>query len=111
MTETKEKKYICDDAQLIDEWDWSKNNELDLFPNNLLRGSHKKAWWRCANGHSYELSVRDRAGLKNGCPICSGQMIVSGLNDFATRYPELAKEWHPTLNVTVTPSEIAPKSN
>ena len=111
MTETKEKKYICDDAQLIDGWDWSKNNELDLFPNNLLRGSHKKAWWRCANGHSYELSVRDRAGLKNGCPICSGQMIVSGLNDFATRYPELAKEWHPTLNGTVTPSEIAPKSN
>lgn len=111
MAEIKEKKFICDDAQLMDEWDWEKNNELDLFPNNLLSGSHKKVWWRCANGHSYELSVRDRVGLRCECPVCSGTMIVPGINDFATKYPELAKEWHPTLNGTVKPSEIAPKSN
>ena len=111
MAEIKEKKYVSDDVLLMDAWDWSKNNRLHLFPDNLLCGSHKKAWWRCANGHSYELPIRDRVRLRNGCPVCAGTMIVSGVNDFATRYPELAKEWHPTLNGTVNPSEIAPKSN
>ena len=111
VAEKKEKRYVSDNAQLMEEWDWGKNNALDLKPNYLLCGSNKKAWWRCAKGHSYELSVKSRVGLRNGCPICSGKLIISGVNDFAAKYPELAKEWHPTLNGSVKPSEIAPKSD
>lgn len=111
VVEKKEKQYVSDDSLLMNEWDWSKNEALDLSPDNLPRGSNKKAWWVCAKGHSYELSVKARVRLRNGCPVCTGKMIISGVNDFASKYPELAKEWHPTLNGTVKPSEIAPKSN
>lgn len=33
-----------------------------------------------------------------GCPICSGKQVLSGINDFATMAPELAKEWDYDLN-------------
>ena len=32
--------------------------------------------------------------------------LIKGKNDFATEYPELAKEWHPTKNGSLTPSDI-----
>lgn len=94
---------------IVQEWDYGNNTDIE--PYELSYGSNYVAHWRCTKGHSYELSVRDRVGLRRGCPVCSGTMIVPGINDFATKYPELAKEWHPTLNGTVKPSEIAPKSN
>ena len=32
MAEKKEKQYVSDNAQLMAEWDWEKNNELGLDP-------------------------------------------------------------------------------
>lgn len=95
--------------EIAREWDYENNNELQPF--EISHGSNYFARWKCPKGHSYALSVRDRVGLRQGCPVCSGRMIVPGVNDFATRYPELAKEWHPTMNGDVKPSEIAPTSN
>ena len=37
--------------------------------------------------------------------------VVEGLNDLATIYPEIAKQWHPTANGQLLPTKIAPKSN
>ena len=33
-----------------------------------------------------------------GCPACSGKVLVEGVNDVATVHPEIAAQWHPTLN-------------
>ena len=33
MAENKEKRYVSDNAQLIAEWDWEKNDEIGLSPN------------------------------------------------------------------------------
>lgn len=30
---------------------------------------------------------------KHGCPYCTGQKVRKGINDFATLYPDLLKEW------------------
>ena len=32
MPDKKEKKYVSDNAQLMSEWDWEKNNEFNLYP-------------------------------------------------------------------------------
>ena len=88
--------------EIAREWDYENNNELQPF--EISHGSNYFARWKCPKGHSYALSVKDRVGLRQGCPVCSGRMIVPGVNDFATRYPELAKEWHPTMNGDVKPS-------
>ena len=37
--------------------------------------------------------------------------VIKGVNDFATNLPDAASEWHPTLNGSVTPDEIALRSN
>lgn len=35
---------------------------------------------------------------------------TKGIDDLETTYPELAKEWHPTLNESLLPSEVLPGS-
>ncbi len=53
----------------------------------------------------------DRRTLRgSNCPICSGHRTVKGINDFATVYPEMAKEWHPTKNGDKTPDMFSSKN-
>ena len=42
----------------------------------------------------------------NGCGICSGYIVVERINDLATKRPELAKEWHPTKNGDLKPTQV-----
>ena len=42
MAEKKEKRYVSDNAQLMAEWDWEKNNELNFDPRTLTLGNNKK---------------------------------------------------------------------
>ena len=43
MAEKKEKKYVSDNARLMAEWDWEKNNALNLDPTILTLGMARKA--------------------------------------------------------------------
>jgi len=70
------------------EWDIDKN-KLDL--KFITPNTHKKAWWKCAKGHSWEASVASRNNGR-GCPFCSGKKAGYG-NDLKTNYPKLIKEW------------------
>ncbi len=60
---------------LLKEWDYDRNNPLN--PNNLLRGSHKKVWWKCPNGHEYQTTIYTRAIYGTGCPICDAEKRTS----------------------------------
>lgn len=89
-------------------WDYEKNT---ISPDQVSHGSNKMVWWKCENGHSYEMQVHKRVSRSLGsCPICSGHRTVSGVNDFATCYPEIAKEWHPEKNGIITPNIISKKN-
>ena len=33
--------------ELLDEWDYEKNNKLGIFPEKVSRGSNEKVWWIC----------------------------------------------------------------
>ena len=93
--------------ELLDQWDYKKNS---LRPEEISHGSQEKVWWTCAQGHSYQQAISRKTSRKTGCPICSGHITVSGINDFATCYPEIAKEWHPTKNGELLPSGISKKN-
>ena len=43
--------------------------------------------------------------------MCSGKKIVAGINDLATKMPELAKQWHPTKNNELTASNVSKGSD
>ena len=81
-----------------------------LKPQDVSKGSNKKVWWLCEQGHSYTTSTNHRIN-GNGCPICSGKKVLPGYNDLATAYPEIAKEWDYEKNNTLTPQKVSKKSH
>lgn len=92
--------------ELIPEWDTEKNKKT---PYDVSAGSSEKAWWICPLGHSYDMRIASRTGSqKCGCPYCSipAKRVLKGFNDLQTKYPELAKEWHPTKNGDLTPDNV-----
>ena len=103
-----EKKYIIDNAELMAEWNWEKNNELGFDPKVLTPGSHKKVCWKCSKDHEWRATIDSRY-KGNGCPYCSGRFAIRGVNDFATVHPELLAEWNYNKN-TFLPNELLPSS-
>ena len=79
--------------ELASQFDTEKNHPLR--PEDVPAGSNKKFWWKCASGHSWQSQANSRTRRGHGCPYCSGRFAISGVNDLATLFPELAEEWHP----------------
>lgn len=98
-----------DRMDLLKQWDSAAN--LPLTPAELSRGSKKKVWWRCDKGHCWRAAVYTRTGSGTGCPVCAGKVPLTGENDLATLYPNLASQWHPTRNGTLTPSQVSTGSH
>ena len=38
-------------------------------------GSHKRVWWTCPNGHSWQAMVYTRSE-GTGCPVCAGRVVL-----------------------------------
>ena len=94
--------------ELLAEWDYKRNNAI-CFPDSISARSHKKVYWKCQNGHSWQTEIRARTkGAR--CPFCSNQRVLAGYNDFATKYPKLLSEWDFKRNA-INPSELASGSN
>lgn len=99
------KQYLTDFTELLEQFDRSKNVLID--PSKLTIGSDKKVWWKCPEGpdHEWIVAVRFRIQcLPGGCPFCSGKKVSK--TSLQTRYPELCKEWHPSRNGNLKPSEL-----
>jgi very-short-patch-repair endonuclease len=63
-------------------------------------------WWRCLKErHEWEATVSSRSN-GNGCPVCSGQKVLSGFNDLWTKNKSLAQQWHPTKNGQLKPTHV-----
>lgn len=90
--------------EVAKQWHPTKNGSLT--PDEVYASSNRYAWWMCEKGHEWEAVIGSRS--KNGCPFCSNRRIIPGENDFASAYPLLAKQWHPTKNGTLGPDQIAP---
>lgn len=92
--------------EIAAEWNLKRNSGVS--PSDVLAGSSKKFWWTCGLGHEWQAQCSSRAyGNKAGCPICSNQKVLAGVNDLATTNPDLATEWHPSKNGKANPSAIS----
>lgn len=92
---------------LIKEWD--TNNVIS--PKKVSSGSAKIVNWNCAKcGRAFPLPIRERTKRGFGCPYCSGKRITSGVNDLATLFPDLMKEWD-YANNTESPETIGKGSH
>ena len=90
---------------------WSAKNSIGA--HEVTARSGKKFLWEDELGHEWPARVADRTAAQNptGCPVCSGKLIIAGINDFATLQPVAAKQWHPTKNGFLTPQQVAQFSN
>ena len=93
-------------SELLTQWDTAGNGALS--PRDVQSGSDRKVWWQCGRGHRWSSSVSSRVMLGRGCPYCAGQRTAPGENDLATRYPDIARLWHPTANGALTPADVTP---
>lgn len=112
---------ICDSKQLLvgfndlqttcpeitKEWHPTKNG--DLKPTDISKGNKELIWWQCPAfpDHAYQTTPNRRTTNGIGCSICSGHQILVGFNDLLTTHPEIAKEWHPTKNGNLKPTDIS----
>ena len=94
---------------LAAQWDPVQNGACT--PSQVTGGTHRKVWWRCPQGHSWQASVVSRVQQGTGCPVCSGRKVQAGENDLATRRPALAAEWDPVKNGPLTPQQVTESSN
>jgi DNA-directed RNA polymerase subunit RPC12/RpoP len=93
--------------KLTEEWHPTKNG--DLTPQQVSKGAHKKVWWKCQFGHSWQAMISNRTRGRN-CPYCSCK-LASPEHCLAAVDPEQSKEWHPALNGKLTPFDVTPSSN
>lgn len=92
---------------------WSRLNDklFELVDGQTYNKSHEKLKWKCLKEECGEIFKSNWNDIRegNGCPFCAGKQL--GLsNCLATKNPELAKEWHPTLNGNLTPYDVNYKS-
>ncbi len=98
------------------EWHPTKNK---MKPNEVRPHSHKIVWWLLtyddpATGKHFdfvwEAAINSRVRGR-GCPYLTGNKVWVGFNDLVTTHPELAAQWHPTLNGKLTPYDVSKGCN
>lgn len=103
--------------QLAKEWHPTKNGKLK--PTDVTAGSNKRIWWLLPyddikTGKHFDFEWKDSIDKRNRgakCPFLTGHQIWQGFNDLATVNPELVKEWHPTRNGNLKPTDVTAFSN
>lgn len=91
--------------------EWISVVDGDGTPESVNAGSKVRVRWRCGTcRHEWVSTVSNRASGR-GCPVCSSRVVVAGVNDLATRFPDIARRWADDLNGDLTPQQVAPNHN
>lgn len=115
-----EKKYVIDNAKMMVEWDWDKNNSEGNDPKKITIGSHKYAYWICEiHNVRFKQEIRARAKGERGCLQCfdewknsiSRERYIKGKAVLADTHPDLLLEWISSDNPKFTPYTCVAGSN
>ncbi len=94
---------------LLNEWHPTLNG--DIKPSDIMKKTGTPYYWICSKNkeHVWTASPHNRS-KGTGCPHCSKHLVIKRYRDLQSEFPELANEWHPTLNGKVKPSKVSAKS-
>lgn len=90
--------------------EWHPTKNLGLNACDVVSGTKRKVWWKGTCGHEWQATVLSRVS-GSGCPVCAGKVIIPGENDLATFAPDIASQWHPNRNESLSPDAVSPYSN
>jgi hypothetical protein len=106
------KYYLIDKIELMKEWDFVKNHELN--PAELVIGSNKNAYWVCSLcDNEWSTSIYHRAIQNSGCRNCSSKRRLKFKveDSIYKTHPEISKNWDydhngqvPSLSLNLDPS-------
>ncbi|MGI5195651.1 zinc-ribbon domain-containing protein [Streptomyces sp. CA-288835] len=91
--------------KVAQEWHPALNG--DLSPEQVTGVSGKQVWWLCSAGHVWQARIDQRTAKGTGCGFCSGRYATEATS-LATLRPDLAAQWHSTLNGDLTPDQVTP---
>lgn len=104
--ELKDNAMLKHKPELFCQWNFEKNDELGLDVYKATQGMAKLAWWNCPDCKTpYDMIINKRTKRNQGCPYCAG-VRVNDTNSLNSLRPDLALEWHPTLNNDLTPHGV-----
>lgn len=86
---------------------WHPTANGDLTPDQVIAGSDRTHYWLCAKGHTFAATVTARTSNGNGCGVCSNRVVQAEVNSLAVMRPDLAAEWHRSLNGELTPDQVS----
>lgn len=100
-------------ADLARQWHPDPARNDGKTPMDYTYGSKVRAWWQCSNHsppHEWQSRISDRSRRSAGCPLCSRDARQAqpqkSHGSLANEFPDLAAEWHPTLNEDLTPAHV-----
>ncbi|WP_170472913.1 zinc-ribbon domain-containing protein [Ruegeria arenilitoris] len=102
-----DKQLLSDFPELAAEFHRTENGSKT--PEDFTKGTSKKVWWRCQNGHEWSAPISNRTRLGNGCPYCSGKLATAE-NNLEVANPSLCKEWNNEKNKK-KPRDYTPRSS
>lgn len=95
------KIYAIENELIMSKWDFNENEKEYIYPENILKGSHKKVHFICPNCKEKWVREIRREFISNGCPSCGGKEKVKhwmktklkNTKSLFITNPELKKEW------------------
>lgn len=86
---------------------WHPTKNGGLRPEDVAPRSNNKVWWTCDEKHEYQRTVDGQIKSGGVCPVCSGRLLVSGVNDVKTKCSEIAEEWDYEVNAPMKPDDYS----
>ena len=94
---------------IAEKWHPTKNGRIT--PEYVNAHTHRKYWWICPLGHTYDMAVKHKTEKDAQCPICSNHRVLKGYNDLETKRPDVIPKWDFVKNDELQPSEVTVTSN
>jgi hypothetical protein len=95
-------------------WCRLNNKNFELISTEYVGNKNaQKLKWKCLKlecGEIFESCWSSIYSNGSGCGYCAGQQVGIS-NCLATKYPEIAKQWHSTKNGELTPMMVTISSN
>ena len=93
-------------------WDYEKNG--DATPDNTRGQTNKKYFFKCDNGHAFNIVLQDLYDKDRnplGCPFCNGakKRLLKGTTDLVSQIPEILNFWDFDNN-DVPPTDLTKSS-
>jgi len=108
---------LADRYPAVAAW-WHATKNGGKTARDVLPMATYRAWWQCPTEatHIWRQPVIERTKSRTGaCPFCAGRRLAPPLsagappsNSLAVLRPQLASEWHPTKNGSLTPAGVTP---